>query len=278
MRLAVIESNPDDPARLIALFAQARGEFLALGIETEPIDLGLAVCLPALAHLNDANCVTAARVPRGHDASKLLADAAAWFKERGGALGKIVPNPATDADAERAPLEAALRTLGWREHRRDVLRLAQAPPSTAPPPGVSVLSARAVPGPYESFCRAVAEHEPQLADLALLRLDDPRFDALVALHAGQVVARAGVLSLGETGLIENVVTRPEHRRRGYARAVMGRAIDVCARSQFKRVLLGCDTDNTAGQALYAALGFTRIGQHVEWHAGDTRAAESRQPE
>jgi ribosomal protein S18 acetylase RimI-like enzyme len=263
MRLTVVEEKPTfDPARVLASFSRAQVDFLSLGLEAQPIDLGTALVTPALDQIRDANCVLDARVPAGHNAESLWRNTHTHFRQRGSAMMKLVFS-AGASDAERTPLVNVLQQNGWVEQRRNVLRLERSP--GAAKDGPSVLSARAVRRLYETFARTVAaEINPQMADLAMLRLDEPQFEVLVALQGGTVVARAGVLSLGDMGLIENVVVHPAHRRRGLARRLMHGAIDLCARSQFRHVLLGCDASNVAAQTLYASLGFAKLGEYAEW--------------
>jgi ribosomal-protein-alanine N-acetyltransferase len=99
----------------------------------------------------------------------------------------------------------------------------------------------------------------------MMHLDDPHWDALLALKDGTAVATLGVLAVGEIGRIEQVFVSPEHRRRGIGRTMMSRALEICARSLFKHVFLSCDGDNTPAIALYKELGFTKIGEIVSYY-------------
>src|SRR5437868_1200597 len=82
-------------------------------------------------------------------------------------------------------------------------------------------------------------------DASLLHLDDPHYDALLALKDGAAVASIGVLAVGEIGRIDEVYVAEQHRRQGLGRVMMNRVLEICARSLFKHVLLSCGADNVA---------------------------------
>jgi ribosomal protein S18 acetylase RimI-like enzyme len=102
-------------------------------------------------------------------------------------------------------------------------------------------------------------NEPQLVEAAMLHLEDPHFDSLLALKDGEAIATAGVLAVGEIGRIDEVFVAEPFRRLGIGRTMMSRVLETCARSLFKHVMLSCLSDNESAKALYAQLGFRRIG-------------------
>ncbi|HLL90509.1 MAG TPA: GNAT family N-acetyltransferase, partial [Tepidisphaeraceae bacterium] len=57
------------------------------------------------------------------------------------------------------------------------------------------------------------------------------------------------------------------------RTMLARAVELCARSQFKHVLLSVAPDNAAATALYARFGFRKIGEFVQYVAPATVEAE-----
>jgi ribosomal protein S18 acetylase RimI-like enzyme len=261
MELPVIKSSGAD-ADYIGHYLRARAEFHQLGLESQTLDLGTAIRTPQLARLHDANQIVLARVPAGVDVAAGWAEAEAHFAAGGTTCLKLTFSPAA-TEAERSPLVELLSRNGWRDESTDVYALRRATP------GVThrhrVISARAAMAKYESFARAAAAAvEPQLADVAMVRLDDPRWEVLCALHEGDIVARAGMLSLGEIGLIDNVRVLDARQGRGFGRAVMEHAIDLCSRAQFKHVVLGCSPTNARAIALYEKLGFARVGESTSW--------------
>jgi ribosomal protein S18 acetylase RimI-like enzyme len=47
---------------------------------------------------------------------------------------------------------------------------------------------------------------------------------------------------------------------------MTRALEACARAQFRHVFLTVLPDNVAAQALYAAFGFVKLAESVHYRA------------
>lgn len=81
---------------------------------------------------------------------------------------------------------------------------------------------------------------------------------------GELAAMAGVhvisRSLGTAG-IGNVVTHPNHRRAGHARAVVTACMANLARIGVHTVGLDVRVGNDSAYALYASLGFVQVGHH-----------------
>jgi ribosomal protein S18 acetylase RimI-like enzyme len=108
-------------------------------------------------------------------------------------------------------------------------------------------------------------NEPQLVDAAMLHLDDPHWDAMIALKDGRAVARVGVLAVGDIGRIDHVFVSEPFRGQGIGRTMMSRALEICARSLFKHVFLSVAPDNSRAIDLYQRLGFEKIGAIEEYH-------------
>jgi ribosomal protein S18 acetylase RimI-like enzyme len=104
----------------------------------------------------------------------------------------------------------------------------------------------------------------QLTEAAMLRLDDPHYDALIAIKDSAAIAHVGVLAVGEIGAIYQLCVTEALRRRGFGTVMMSRAMEICARSLFKHVFLGVTPSNTAAIQLYTKFGFRKIGEWVEY--------------
>ena len=74
---------------------------------------------------------------------------------------------------------------------------------------------------------------------------------------GQVVAYCEVYRIDDIAQIESVATVPEHRGRGYGRAVVTRALELT--EECRLVFLGMDPDDWP-QRLYSRLGMDDIGR------------------
>ncbi len=59
--------------------------------------------------------------------------------------------------------------------------------------------------------------------------------------------------------ILNLSVHPDHRRRGYARQMLDRTLEVCSEQRLQYVTLEVRVGNTAAITLYESLGFARIG-------------------
>lgn len=262
MRLDVLgATTTTDPLRVLALADQAYADYCAAGTTAEQIDLGLAVCSPQFGRVFDANRLFMARVPRGADADSMWRATREHYAARGSRCWRVtMARLATDA--ERTPLAELLIREGWREIRLDVMRLERR--TTPPRPhDFKIVSARAALRLYEPFAReAAASVQPQLADASIARLDDPQYDALVAIVDGRVVARAALMTSGGLGLIEQVRVLDAYQGRHIGRAVVEAAIELCARAQFKHVVLTVDPANTVARNLYASLGFAKLGEEI----------------
>ena len=84
------------------------------------------------------------------------------------------------------------------------------------------------------------------------------------MRDGKVAGRAGVLAVGDVGRIDQVYVAQAFRRQGVARTLMSRALEICARSLFRHVMLSMEPSNDAARGLYDEIGFQTIGQIVSY--------------
>ena len=274
MPLPILQAHADaTPDDLVRLFHRTELHWNRhLGEETQ-LDAGVAIVNPDLPRVWDANTMIDAAIPAGTSLRDALAEWDEHFARAGARCRQWLMNPA--APAERVqPLVEHLTAHGWAAHPNDIMRLdARPPPSRPDAEGLTIIPARA------SFrhARALAEEaaaewgESQLADASMLHLDDPHWDVSIALVDGRAVARAGVLAVGEVGRIEHVYVAPAHRRRGVGRTMLGRVLEVCARSLFRHVMLCVSPDDGGATELYQQFGFRKIGQIVPYRPDDRSA-------
>lgn len=143
----------------------------------------------------------------------------------------------------------------FRETTGRLFRLTAAPPTPAPPPGVLVLPVRAGVAAYQ---RACAERFVDECDAVSLprHLDDPQYDAAVVVRDGVLLGIAGLRIRGQSGLICDVWVCPHERRRGLARLLVGRMIDLAARAQLATVYAAATDD--ASTTLLEGVGFVSV--------------------
>jgi ribosomal protein S18 acetylase RimI-like enzyme len=233
-----------------------------LGDSTD-LSIGTAISNAALSSVYDANVILDAALPDGVDPAAAVAEVNAHFAAEGSVCHKWVMNPSAKPGATQ-PLVDYLRSRDAYRLVADIQYLAHRPAGTVREiAGLTIIPARASFKHARALVEILAReqsHGRQLADAMMRHLDNPRLDALLALRDGRPVAAVSVLSAGDAGLIDDVYVVPDVRRQGVGRTMMSRALELCARSLFKHVLLGVDPANAAAQRLYASLGFQTIGQ------------------
>src|SRR5262249_34298229 len=150
----------------------------------------------------------------------------------------------------REPIERYLLSRGHVPRRQDILLLdrnpATIPIAAAEIDGLKIIPTRAsFRHARQLFAEAAAEagKTKQLADANLVHLEDPHWDSLLALQSGSAVAHAGVLAVGELGMIEDLYVSPALRRHGLGRTMMARVLEICARSLFRQVMLSVGPEN-----------------------------------
>ena len=221
------------------------GEELALDSGTAFFNSDLpGVCL--------ANRILDAALPSGMLPAQAVSTVDAAFTEREVRCSQWVLNPAAPA-AQTAPLEDYLVATGWAVESADILCLNRTPSGLVrEAPGLTIIPARASFRHTRQLTEESAArwNEPQLADAHMLHLDDPHWDALLAIKDGTAVGYAGVLAVGDLGRIDQTFVAAGHRRQGIGRMIMSRALEICARSQFRHVMLAVAPDNVPAGTLW----------------------------
>jgi GNAT superfamily N-acetyltransferase len=265
MSLPILKSNFASPQTLMRYFHKTETEWTRHIAEQTDLDFGTAWHNEQLPNTWLANRVLDAQLPDDLTPHAAFDQAAEHFTSRGLVCWQWLMNPS--APPERTgPLAEYLLAHGYRRESVDVMHMDHLPttPVAIPDLGLTVIPARA------SFKHARILHEeganrwntPELADAAMMHLDDPHYEALLALKDSQPVGHIGVLSLGEIGLIEQVHVAESHRNQGIATVMMSRALEICARSLFKHILLGVYPTNAPAIAVYRKFGFQKIGDLV----------------
>jgi ribosomal protein S18 acetylase RimI-like enzyme len=264
-----ILSNPVE-SDLVRLFHRMTLHFTQHLGETEQLDAGTAIVNPSLANVYDANVLLDAALPDGVTPQQAVTDVNQFFLTQGSGCRTWVMNPSSPKE-KTEPLAAYLVDHGAAIVANDILYLRGRPAiAIREQPGLTIIPARA------SFkhARQIAEiasaeqwDEPQLVEAQLAHLDDPHWDALLALRDGQPVAMAGVLAVGDAGLIEDVYVVPSMRRLGIGLTMMSRVLEICARSLFKHVMLSVLPHNQPAQMMYGRLGFQKVGTFTAYCPG-----------
>jgi ribosomal protein S18 acetylase RimI-like enzyme len=124
-----------------------------------------------------------------------------------------------------------------------------------------------LPSFYQRFARAGHNADDalatQLADTMIDRLDEPRLELFVGRVDKQPVAVAGVITLGDIGVISPAWTDPDHRRKGIAATLLDYTLDHCSRAQFESVIVDRG-DGCSSIPFYESLGFKIAGSYLRY--------------
>jgi len=271
MPLPILQAHTEPtPENLVRLFHRTELHWTRHLAEETQLDSGTAFTNAALDRVAAANGMFDAALAEGTSPEAAADEAEAHFAGHGVRCRQWVLNPAAP-EARTRPLADHLLGRGHRAAALDIMHLSGRPAGVVREvAGLTIIPARA----SYRHVRALAEEalapwgDPQLVDSVLLHLDDPHWDALLALRDGKAVAHAGVLAAGDIGRIDQVYVSPELRRLGIGRTMAGRALEICARSLFRHVMLCVNPASPEAIALYAQLGFRKIGQIVTYVRGE----------
>ena len=95
---------------------------------------------------------------------------------------------------------------------------------------------------------------------------------MVCLEGGAVVAYACMVSVLDEGEIVNVATHPDHRRHGYARAVLEALLSLAREQGIVTLTLEVRASNDAAIALYTKYGFEKVGLRPGYYHNPTENA------
>jgi GNAT superfamily N-acetyltransferase len=209
----------------------------------------------SLPHVYDANHV----VVLEHGFAMSLQEVSAAADEIQAGLPNRIVEFVTCPESE--PLAAAFRNAGWLEEPLGVMVRGREPDRRVDTSSVRVVDessmrparAASIIGEPWATLDAVAQVREKQERVARGVLTTP----LGVIDEGMVVSFWEVYRVDEIALIESVATVPDHRRRGYTRAVVTRALELTA--DRRPVFLLMDPDDWP-QQLYARLGMDDVGR------------------
>jgi GNAT superfamily N-acetyltransferase len=114
---------------------------------------------------------------------------------------------------------------------------------------------------FESEAEFSADTEKQRTALKAILADPAKGRIFVAREGREVIAMASLLYTistaegGKAALFEDLVTAPEHRKRGIGAALLKHIIEQARAEGVLRITLLTDMQNERTQALYRRLGF-----------------------
>jgi ribosomal protein S18 acetylase RimI-like enzyme len=258
--------NEASPSDLIRLFHKTEALWTEHMAEPTSLDVGTAYTNPDLSEVWDANNIRDVSLPEEMTPEDAFTQVESHYAEKNLRCIYWTPNPSAPANRTQ-PLIDLLLSRAYQPASNDIMHLQHLPTRTAPEiPGLKIIPARAS---FRHTRQLFDEHStrwrtPQVAEADMTHLDDPHWDALLALKDGHPVAHAGVLAAGEIGRIDNVYVTSSQRRQGLATLMLSRVLEICARSLFKHILLSVLPTNTAAIELYKKFGFQKIGDTTSY--------------
>lgn len=273
MSLPILQVRQEPSAAdLVRLFHQCDAHWVEQLSDPVALEVGTAYANAEFSEVWNANHIRDAALHGKMTAEEAVAEVNAYYANVGTRCAYWVMNPSA-AEAQTRPLAEHLLGMGYRAKTDEILYLRRAGAggkalADASPAGMQVIPARA----SYRHARALAEEAVaelweglgQLVEADQRRLDNPHWDALLALKDGRAVASLGVLAVGEMGMIEDVYVAKDFRRLGIGRMMMQRALEIGARSLFKHVFIVTEPDNAAAMGLYRSLGFEKIGEFTSY--------------
>jgi ribosomal protein S18 acetylase RimI-like enzyme len=259
--------TPDDLVRFYHRVELHWSRHLA---EETTLDIGTALANPRLRAIDRANCIFDATLPEGMSPSQAIEIADAHFQEAASQCRMWIMNPSASRQVD--PLLAHLVARGFQANRRDILYLAGHAAALDEIAGLTIIPARASFRHVRELAEEISPDTPGAADAALMHLDDPHVDALLALRQGTALGFVTVLSTGEIGAITELFVSAAYRRHGIGRTLLARAMEIAARSLFKHVFVSASPDDVAATSLLHAAGFTTVGTFTEYRLPPSPAA------
>jgi ribosomal protein S18 acetylase RimI-like enzyme len=226
------------------------------GTETVDSPLGLGVLTPELPRRHDSNYLLLERAESAHEAigeaDRILG---------GAALAHRVILTFDDQLAWR--LMPEFQALGWLINRHVIMVQRREPEKNA---DLTIVREVHEPALRPGRTRAILAQPWGSPELARQLLDSK---VILAERAqtrffgvevnGEIVAWSDLYVAQHIGQVEDVATVPEHRGKGYATAVVLRAVEEARQAGADLVFLVAD-DHDWPKKLYARLGFDTIGR------------------
>jgi ribosomal protein S18 acetylase RimI-like enzyme len=227
------------------------------GERTQPSRFGVAVFDDTLPLRYDFNYLLVDRLPAAVAAGDLAAEARRLDR----------PSILVRDEETGERLAPAFERLGWKVHRGLVMAHRGAGARSGDTALVRQVDQALLRPAHRralaDYPWATPEVVEQLLDgkLAIARAVQARFLAVVV--DGEVAGYADLYHDGHAAQIEDVATLPEHRGRGYASALVLRALDEARRAGCDFTFLVADAKDWP-QQLYRRLGFEDLGRYVKF--------------
>ena len=218
-----------------------------------------------------ANCAFEVEAGREGNDPSVLQEIEAHFEQQGAPCHTIDAGAADWSPALVSQLESA--GYGRREKIVYLMRAHRRPARINQ--DLQIIPARAAYGELRPFYDSMARLEfgadnrlaTDFAAVMIDRLDETRLELFLGRFDGRPVGVAGVVTLGNIGVIDPAYTDPEHRGKGIGAAMAAHTFDHCQRALFEQVLIE-RSEGCVSIPFYEALGFERAAEFVRYAAAE----------
>lgn len=276
MELPIAKQSYLPPAEaLVRAIRRADAALAACTSEQESLDAGTVYLASGRAAVPFANFAADLRLPEGVAAPDAVASVLAPFKAVNVRCAWLDANES----AWPAPLADAASAVGFAPLSHTVFLLdgyKPAPPRNQPP---QIIPARSsYPLVRQIFERqAVTEYRAQgaaikeFASAFVDQLDEVKAELFLALIDGRPAGVAGVLGLGQIGVLIPAYTNPDFRGKGVAGALMAHVLDFASRALFENVIIHRH-DGCPAIPFYTSLGFKPAATFTRYVPRSTQQA------
>lgn len=227
----------------------------------EPTAYGQMVSSPTLPRRYDSNYYLVDALPEDVEAQAVAADAERAHAEQG--LQKRAVMVRDLPTGER--LAPGFAALGWEVQRFVVMAHRREPEQEVDTSIVTEVDLNGLAGAREHQLLTYPWGTPELArTLAEAKRRIPFETRFFAVHVdGEVVSYTDLYRDGPVAQVEDVATLEPHQGRGYASAVVTRAVEEARRSGAALVFLVADAEDWPKE-LYRRLGFDDVGFYLKF--------------
>lgn len=263
--LPVLKSDARSAADLLRFYDQAMVSYAEGVADPKQMDWGQVFLDRSLPEAWESHCVLQMDVPAGESADGVIQQMRSHFRQAGESISAAAINPSLPAITIEA-LEKSLSGQGFTARARQVMRLEKWIDLPGGFPDCQIIPARAS---YRHVQDIAAETIDQcvLSQALLNHLDDPRLDAILIMRGGEVAGYGDILSMGQTGVIQQVLLGTDARAMGVDRLILRELVEIGRRSQFRHILAGPWADDQASKNTLQSVGFGIVGNWRLWIPG-----------
>lgn len=261
------ESYRPSPQTLVRAISRTRVILGRAAGEETPLDGATALTQPRRPGVRCANFAADLHVSASADADQILRGVFDHFHDR-----RTICHALTCSDARwNEAFTPAAVAAGYQPRRKHVFLLDHYRPPKHIHPSLQIIPARSLYPQLGAFYEQMARQDHHadgaaardLAQAMIDQLDEPRLEVFIGRLDRKPVGCAGVLTLGNIGVISPAYTEPGRRGQGVAGALMAAILEHCARAQFEQVILE-RSEGCPSIPFYRAMGFEPVSWYVRY--------------